>query len=622
MEKEIKRILNENIDHDKLNELDFEQMERLSYEIREFLIEKVSKTGGHLASNLGVVELTVMLHRCFDFKKDDRIIFDVGHQSYVHKILTGRMEGFDTLRETGGISGFPLREESETDCFDTGHSGTAISLADGIASAKKLKNEEGFAIAVVGDGALTGGLCYEALNNIGNTDKKVIIILNDNGMSISKNVGALSKMLTKMRASKGYFKAKSDVKSVLDKIPLIGKSTAKMLKKVRNRLKKIISPNILEESFGIKYYGPIDGHDLKKLQFFMESAKKAERPIILHIKTVKGKGYNYAEEQPSRFHGVSSFEVDKGTTHSIKNDYSEAAGMELCFLASKNKDVVAVCPAMTQGCGLSGFAEFFPDRFFDCAIAEEHGVTFAAGLAKEGMIPVVFTYSTFFQRAYDQIWHDVAMNNFHVVFCIDRAGFPGSDGKTHQGIYDLSYFGNIPKMAMLSPSSFQALSSMLGYAIEEHKGPIAIRYPKGKDSECEFFGFEFGKANVAKKGEHITLCAEGMMLKTALEAAKIAESEGVYAEVIELGTVYPLDIDTIEKSFKKTGKILTLEGNIKRGGMGELIFSHFKCEGKILAFPDGFIEHGKTEDLMKMYGLDKDSVAKEIICLAGGNYEA
>lgn len=612
-------VLKENISHSDLLNMDFSELSALSDEIREFLIESVSKTGGHLASNLGVVELTVMLHRCFDFSGDDRLIFDVGHQSYVHKLLTGRMSRFGTLRKTDGLSGFPRREESETDLFDTGHSGTSLSLADGIASAKMLAGEKGFAVAVIGDGAMTGGLCYEALNNIGNTKKNVIIILNDNGMSISKNVGALSEILMRVRTSRGYSRAKTDVKGVLSKLPKTGTRAEKVLRHLRDRLKFMMLPGVFAESFGIKYFGPVDGHDIKQLEHYIERAKEAGGPIMLHVKTVKGKGYDFAERQPSKFHGVSAFEVDNGTTHSLKGDFSDAMGFALSLLAAKNKKLAVICPAMTKGCGLSGFAETYPDRFFDCGIAEEHAVTFACGLAREGMVPVVSTYSTFMQRAYDQIMHDAALNGLHVVFSLDRAGLPGSDGTTHQGIYDLSYLGSVPGMAVLSPATYDELAQMTDYAVNVHEGPIAIRYPRGKEKLASVPEFEFGRAKVLCEGADLTLVSEGMMIKTALDAAK---KSGFGVEVIELSTVYPVDFETIERSVAKTGRLLTLEANIGRGGVGEFIFSRLRCPGETAAFPNKFIEHGLTGALLSRYGLDVDSVAKKIAKICGGKNEA
>lgn len=609
------KILKENISHNELVGLRTDELYALSDEIREFLISSVSKTGGHLASNLGVVELTVMLHRLFDFSKDDRLIFDVGHQSYVHKILTGRMNRFDSLRMTDGLSGFPRRAESEEDLFDTGHSGTSLSLADGVATAKMLNGEAGMTVAVIGDGAMTGGMCYEALNNIGNTNKNILIILNDNGMSISPNVGALSRILMRVRTSRGYTRAKKDVKGVLSAMPKKGGAVERFLRHIRDRVKFMVLPGVFSESFGIKYLGPIDGHNINLLEEYISRAKEMGGPIMLHVKTVKGKGYELAEKQPSRFHGISAFEVENGMTHSIKNDFSDAVGMELALLAEKNERLVAVCPAMTKGCGLSGFAACFPDRFFDCGIAEEHAVTFAAGLSREGFIPVVCTYSTFMQRAYDQLWHDAALNGLHIVFMLDRAGFPGADGTTHQGIYDLSYLGNIPGMAVLSPSSFAELSEMINYAVTVHKGPVVIRYPKGSEQLVGNEGFTFGKAKILSEGTDITLAAEGMMAKTALDAAL---KSGFNAEVIELSTVYPTDFAAIEQSVKKTGRLITLEANVKKGGMGEEIFARLKCRGEILAFPNKFIEHGKTEELMERYSLSPRCVAEKIAALCGG----
>ncbi len=594
------------------------ELYRLCEDIRAFLIESVSKTGGHLASNLGVVELTVMLHRCFDFSGKDRLIFDVGHQSYVHKILTGRGGAFDTLRQLDGLSGYPKRRENDEDLFDTGHAGTAISLADGIATAKRLRHEDGMAVAVVGDGAITNGLCYEALNNIGGSGKKVLVVLNDNGMAISENVGAVAKLLTRMRTSKSYSRAKRDVKGVLNTMPNVGSRIEKHLRHMRDRMKSLVMPNAMCEGLGIKYFGPIDGHDLKKLEFYIRRAGETNGPVMLHVKTVKGRGYSHAEEEPDRFHGVSRFEVDNGTTHSLKADFSQAAGMELALLAAKNPAVAVVCPAMTKGCGLSGFAESFPDRFFDCGIAEGHAVTFAAGLAEEGFIPVVCTYSSFLQRAYDQLWHDVSLNGFHVVFCLDRAGYPGADGETHQGIYDLSYLATIPHMAVLSPSSFEEQAAMLRYAVNEHQGPIALRYPHTADTGVPFQGFTFGKARVAREGTDVTVCAEGILLKTVLAAADEAAKAGVQAEVIGLSTVYPPDKDTIACSLQKTGRLLTVEANVKSGGMGEHIAAAMGQKTHILAFPDEFIEQGRADELMARFGIDEEGVKNAILRLAGG----
>lgn len=615
---EERKLLNEHLTHDTLKNLDFDELATLSSEIRDFLIESVSKTGGHLSSNLGVVELTLMLHRQFDFENNDRLIFDVGYQSYVHKILTGRMGAFSSLRQTDGLSGFPRRSESPADVVDTGHSGTAISVAAGIAAAKKLRGEEGTAVAVVGDGAMTGGLCYEALNNIG--DRKMLIVLNDNGMSISESVGALSRVLMRVRTSGKYARAKKNVKEALHGMKK-GSALEQKIRRLRDRMKLFMLPNTLMENFGIKYFGPIDGHDLRQIDFYLKRAARTEGPVVLHVKTVKGKGYSHAEQQPDRFHGVSEFDVENGVTHSLKESYSQVVGMTLAQLAAKHEDLAVVCPAMTKGCGLSGVAESFPDRFFDCGIAEEHAVTFAAGLAADGMVPVVCTYSTFLQRSYDELWHDAAMNGFHIVFCLDRAGLPGSDGKSHQGIYDLSYLSNIPGMAVLSPSSAKELEEMLVYAVEEHNGPIAIRYPKGKAQNGTGAPFVFGKASAARTGTDVTVCAEGLMLPYVLAAAEKAAECGVSAEVIGLSTVSPPDVDTVISSVRKTGKLLTVEANVRRGGLGEAIFSHISAEGEIAAFPDAFIEHGATGELMERYGLSVSALSEKIIAL-GGRHEA
>ncbi|MDP4133311.1 MAG: 1-deoxy-D-xylulose-5-phosphate synthase [Bacillota bacterium] len=619
MENTNKKILIDNITHEYLQGLGFDELTELASEIRGFLIDKVSKTGGHLASNLGVVELTIMLHRCFDLEKD-KLIFDVGHQSYVHKILTGRMSGFDKLRQFKGMSGFPKRAESKADLFDTGHSSTSISLASGVAEALKLKSEDAYTVAVIGDGAATGGLAFEALNNIGDMEGKVIVILNDNGMSISPNVGAISRYLTKVRTSSKYAKLKEATKEFLGSIPAVGEPLTERIRNAKNRFKYMVLPGTFVESMGIKYFGPVDGHNFKQLEFELERAKKVKGSVLIHIKTVKGKGYKRAEKSPESFHGVGAFDIKKGPDENKNIDFSCIAGKKLCELASENKRIVAICPSMTKGCGLTEFSKEYPDRYFDCGITEGYAVTFAAGMAEEGFIPVVCTYSSFYQRAFDMVLHDAAINNFHVVFCIDRAGLVGADGETHQGIFDLSFLGCIPNLAILSPASFNELEEMLSYACLEHKGPIAIRYPKGRDTGIPG-DFKFGSAAVLKEGKDITLCAEGQTVKDALEAAECAQKEGISAEVINLCTIKPLDIETIKKSILKTKRLITLEANTKKGGIGQEIFSQLKVSGIIKAYPDAFIPQGTVQELKKLYKMDSQSIVQDIKACVRGEFD-
>lgn len=604
-----------------IKKLSFEQLKHLAKEIRNFLIDSVSETGGHLASNLGVVELTLALHKVFS-TPEDKIIWDVGHQSYIHKILTGRKENFSTLRQFGGLSGFPKTSESQHDVFNTGHSSTSISAALGMAKARDLKKQSHSVIAVIGDGALTGGMAFEALNDAGRSPNNLIVILNDNEMSISKNVGGLSTYLTRIRTEPVYFKVKEDIDFILNKIPAIGKSMAKTVHRAKGSIKYLMMPGTLFEELGFRYIGPIDGHNTENLVRVLKRAKNMKGPILIHVYTTKGKGYCFAEEEPDIFHGISCFDKETGKVVNKKcgTTYSGVFGEQICDIASRDPSVMAITAAMPDSTGLRKFAQRYPDRFYDVGIAEQHAVTFAAGLAASGLKPVFAVYSSFLQRAYDQILHDVALQNLHVVFAIDRAGLVGEDGETHQGIYDLSYLSHMPNMTILCPACYRELEMMLEYALLHHKGPIALRYPKGKeDAEIPVIGDRIipGKGVVVKEGKDISIIAVGKMVSIALEAAKKIQELNIDAEVINARTVKPLDKALIMKSGMKTGKVITLEDNVAIGGFGSAVqnlFSENKdVRVRIKGFPDEFVTHGATHTLFEEYGMDTDGIAKEII---------
>lgn len=598
-----------------LKQLNIDELKLLCEEIREFLIDSVSETGGHLASNLGIVELTVALHTVFNVP-EDKIIFDVGHQSYVHKILTGRKEGFKTLRQFGGMSGFPKRSESDCDSFNTGHSSTSISAALGIARGRDLSGDNYNVISVFGDGALTGGMMYEAMNDAGHTKTPLILILNDNAMSISKNVGAVSKHLRQLRISTFYFKSKHAVENFLKKIPLLGKPTANLLKQIKRFFRRLVIPTTIFDDMGFIYMGPADGHDVKSLIQCLEYAKDEKRPVLLHIHTKKGKGYAPAENNPSKFHGISAFDKATGKTKETGETYSDRFGLAMIKQGEKNSKVVAITGAMPNGTGLYKFSNKFKNRFFDVGIAEQHGVTLSAGFAVSGYIPVIPLYSSFLQRAYDQTLHDVCLQNLHVVFPIDRAGIVGSDGETHQGIYDISYLSHMPNMTILSPSTLDQLENMLDYAINIHQGPIAIRYPRGS-VQAEEIGGDFipGKAEILRHGTDVTIIATGRMVKRAQEVCAIINKS---AEMIALPTIKPLDETAIITSAKKTGNVITIEDNVKIGGMGSMIATLLKekdirCKMNIFAFPDCPVTHGSIDELDKLYGLDANTIASKIM---------
>ena len=607
-----------------LKKLNIEDLPKLCSEIREFLINKVSKTGGHLAPNLGVVELTVALHYIFN-SPEDKIIFDVGHQCYIHKILTGRKDKFDTLRKFNGLSGFPKSYESAHDIFDTGHSSTSISSALGIAVANKLDGKPHYTIAVIGDGALTGGLAFEGLNNANIKDTNLIIILNDNQMSISQSVGGLSLYLNKIRSNAIYTSSKNEIKNILEKIPLLGKSILKLIGWIKKGIKHMMIPSsIMFEQFGLSYLGPIDGNNIDDVTEFLERAKNVNKPVLLHVITKKGKGYSFAEKNPGKFHGVGAFEPSTGEILKPTSDsFSSDFGKILVEEAGKNDKVVAISAAMCDGVGLSNFAQKYPDRFFDVGIAEEHAVTFASGLAKQNYIPVFAVYSTFLQRAYDEIIHDVALQNLHVIFAIDRAGIVGADGETHHGLFDLAYFSHIPNMTLIAPKDGIEFEDMMKFAFK-FNGPIAIRYPRGNYTksllpEIKKAPIELGKAEILKEGSDITILAYGQSVSKALDVANILKKKKISAEVINLRFLSPIDKKTICDSVFKTKHVVTIEDAYLEGGLAtkvkDILLSQKNIKTLFFGYPNEFIRHGSLEEIEKLYGLDKFSISKKIFKL-------
>ena len=583
------------------------ELELLSYEIRDFLISNISKTGGHLASNLGVVELSIALHRVFDTPKD-KLIWDVGHQSYVHKILTGRAEGFQTLRKFGGMSGFPKVKESEYDTFDTGHSSTSISVAAGMAAARDLAKDDFKIAAIIGDGALTGGLAYEAMNNVGVSKTNLVVILNDNGMSIAPNTGGVSKYLSKLRSSRKYTDFKKRIKKNISEIPGIGKGVVSGMQHMRDSLKYAVLDGIMFEELGFKYFGPVDGHNMEVLLETLSMAKEVDGPVFVHVITKKGKGYKSAEETPSKYHGTGPFDPTTGRQH--KNggsapSYSDVFGNKMVQMAKTNKKIVAIGAAMLEGTGLKGFKEQYPARTFDVGIAEGHAVTFAAGMAAGGYRPVVAIYSTFLQRAYDQMIEDVCLQNLPVVFAIDRAGIVGADGETHHGMFDLSYLSHMPNMTILAPADRRELEKMLEYAMTLD-GPCAIRYPRGEALElgldCPIDG-----SLVIEEGRDVEIWAAGNMLTLGSQVREELEQRQINTGLINARFVRPLDHAAIAASAKRTGLIVTLEDNVITGGFGEnLAAAMMESPVKVLNFgwPDRFIEHGSIPQLFEKYGLN------------------
>lgn len=591
-----------------IKKLTVDELKKLASEIREFLINSVTETGGHLASNLGVVEITIALLAVFDMPQD-KVVWDVGHQSYVYKLLTGRKDGFKTLRTFGGMSGFPKTEESEYDFFNTGHSSTSASAALGMARARELSGEKYNTIAVFGDGALTGGMMYEAMNDAGRGKAKVIYILNDNAMSIAKNVGAISKYLRALRQKPLYFKSKEIVLDLLEKLPRGGANTAKAIRYVKRIIRATVLPTTLFEDLGFDYYGPIDGHDFSSLFAAFEQAKMSKKSVLIHLLTKKGKGYALAEGNPQDYHGISANGAVK------KKDFSAAFGESLVELAENNDKIVAVTAAMPNGTGLDNFKEDFKSRYFDVGIAEQHAVTMSAGMAISGLIPVVPIYSSFLQRAYDQILHDVCLQNLHMVFPIDRAGVVGADGETHQGMFDISFLYAMPNMAILSPSCYNELSQMLSYAVNEHQGPVAIRYPRGSEnSENRPPDFNFGKGYTLKDGADIAIFTVGRMIKTAADAAEILETDGIKTGIYVLPTIKPLDAEFIREKAAGKRLLMTIEDGVKSGGFGAAVANVLLADGNmpelvIKAFPDKNIPHGTVAELDKLFEMDAESIA-------------
>lgn len=597
-----------------------DQLPALAEEIREFIIESLSKNGGHLASNLGVVELTIAMHRVFDLPKD-KLIWDVGHQSYTHKILTGRKDGFETLRREGGISGFPKRSESDCDVFDTGHSSTSISAGVGYVRARELKKENYSVVSIIGDGALTGGMAYEALNNAASLKSNFIIVLNDNEMSITENVGGMSSYLSGLRTASAYTGFKMDVTKALNRIPGIGPGMVDAMRKTKSSIKQIIIPGMLFEDMGLTYLGPVDGHNIPQLIKTFQEAKRFEGPILVHVLTQKGRGYEPAMRHPARFHGAGPFDVKTGLPVGKSNPtYTDVFSTVMRKMGDRRKDVAAVTAAMMTGVGLKRFSNMFPDRCFDVGIAEEHAVTFAAALSLGGITPVVAIYSSFLQRAYDQIMHDVCMQNLHVVFAIDRAGLVGYDGETHHGIFDLSYLGSMPNMTILAPKNLWELSDMIKFAVD-YDGPIAVRYPRGE----AYTGLKefrapicLGKSEVIHEGSRVALLAVGSMVKMAEEVQKqLKERMDMDAALVNARFVKPIDEELL-RSFADTYElVVTLEENVKDGGFGERVLAFAEEEDlpfgvEIIALPDRFIPHGSVSYQMKQVGFTPEDICGRI----------
>ena len=601
--------------YQNIKEMTVPQLEELCEQIREFLIDSVSQTGGHLASNLGAVELTVALHKSFSFPQD-KIIFDVGHQSYVHKILTGRGEGFSDLRKLNGLSGFPKSGESEFDTFHSGHSSNSISVALGIKRGMEQQGNHSHVIALIGDGALTGGMAIEAMNDAGREKNNIIVILNDNEMSISENVGSIARHLAKMRTSPIYLRTKGTVSTLFSKIPLIGNYLYKGISVFKSAFRNmIIGDNIFEE-LGFYYAGPFDGHNLKGLCKVFEQLKDIDKPMVIHVLTKKGKGYRFAEERPDLFHGVKPFDVEKGISETPQNNFSAAFGKEIEALAAKNEKVVAITAAMPDGTGLNHFRHTFADRYYDVAIAEGHGAGLAAGLAISGMVPVFAVYSSFLQRAYDQLVTDVCGMNLHCVFAVDRAGIVGEDGETHQGIFDISYLTSMPNMTVFSPATYEDLRYMLREAVQNYDSPCAIRYPRGcEDPQVAALEqkFEPGKAQVLVEGKHVTILCEGTMVSEGLKATRILSEWGVCAELINLRYLKPLDIDTIAKSLQKTKRGVVMENATRYGGIYSMLSGFTSLPLLSVAVPDCYVPHGSVSDLMKLLKMDGESVAQKIM---------
>ena len=604
-----------------IKEIEPSQYEALAKEIRAFLLDKISVTGGHLASNLGVVELTMALHLSLNFP-EDKIVWDVEHQAYTHKILSGRKEEFDKLRIYGGISGFPKRRESKCDCFDTGHSSTSISAALGIVNGNQINHSDSHVVAVIGDGALTGGMAFEALNNAANLKRNFIIILNDNEMSISENVGGMSRYLSKIRAGSRYNDLKNGVVKALSKLPGIGENVIRGIKKAKSGVKQFVIPGMLFENMGITYLGPVDGHNIKEMQKIIGEAKNLDHPVLIHILTKKGKGYKLAENYPASFHGVAPFDKRTGLPYhkKVKSSYTDIVARGLVKLGRKYPSIVAITAAMPEGTGLNLFKKEFPNRFFDVGIAEEHAVTFAAGLSTTGLKPYVAIYSSFLQRAYDQILHDVCIQNLPVVFLIDRAGLVGGDGETHQGVFDISFLSSIPNMHIVAPKNKYELYDILRFSVF-FDFPLAIRYPRGEaySGLSEFREpIQFGKSEILYKEKDIVLFAIGNMVKTAVLVRQILKEKGFCVTLVNARFIKPIDEACIDELADTHNLFVTMEENVKNGSCGERVLSYihsrqYEMDVLNISVPNIYVEHGDLEILQKETGIDVDTIVKKII---------
>lgn len=602
-----------------IKDISEERLYGLANEIRRFLIRSISNTGGHLASNLGAVELTIALHRVYDLPKD-KIIWDVGHQAYTHKILTGRIDEFKNLRKEGGISGFPRRSESECDVYDTGHSSTSISAGLGYVKARELTGQDYNVCAVIGDGALTGGMAYEALNNASLIDKNFVIVLNDNAMSISKSIGGMADYLNEIRTSAHYRDFKEGVTSALKSIPIVGEQVVERLRKTKSGLKQLFIPGMLFENMGITYLGPVDGHNIRHMIKTLRTAKKVQGPVIVHVLTNKGKGYAPAINDPSKFHGTSAFDLNTGKAKKENTGtYSDVFSETIVEMAAENKKITAVTAAMKEGTGLNSFAKLYPERFFDVGIAEEHAVSFSTALALGGMLPVAAIYSSFLQRGFDQVMMDTCMQNAHVIFAIDRAGFVGEDGKSHQGLFDLSYLNMMPNMTVMAPKSGNELSQMLKYA-QKLKGPVAIRYPKGNASNIlddVNSDIRFGKAEVIKKGKEVAILAVGAMVEIAMKASELLKEDNIGPTIVNMRFVKPFDEETVLSLANENKLIVTLEENVKNGGFGMKVLElinrkKINTDVYIGAVDDHFVTHASISRQREMNGLDENSIAGRI----------
>lgn len=612
----MENILNNITNPKDLKKLNYEDKKELAEEIRSYIIDVVSKNGGHLASNLGVVELTIALHSIFDTPKD-KIIWDVGHQTYVHKILTGRKNQMKTLRRLDGISGFPKTTESEYDCFNTGHSSTSISAALGMARARDILNENYKVIAVIGDGALTGGMAEEALNDAGASKSNIIVVLNDNEMSISKNVGGISLLLGKMRTKNVYTKANEKVRIRMGNIPKVGNKIVKLTSRIKNSIKQIFISKMYFEDIGYTYLGPVDGNDIEAVEEILEQSKKCKGPVLVHVVTKKGKGYKLAEKNPSKFHGTAPFDKKTGEVLNAKSkDYSKVFGEKLVEIAKNDNRIVAITAAMADGTGLSEFKKKYPKRFFDVGIAEQHAIGMAAGMAKSGLIPVVPIYSSFYQRAYDQVIHDVCMQNLHVIMCADRAGIVGNDGETHQGLLDMASFSIVPNMTIMAPKDFKEFEQMINFAVN-FNGPILIRYPRGGEGKLKLKCNEkivLGESELLKEGSDVTIIAIGKMVEKAVEVADEFSKIGVNAEIINARFLKPFDENKIIESIEKTKNVITIEDGFIKGGLATTVNELIAKNGiidvniKNCGYYDEFVKQGSVQELEQINGLDCNSI--------------